>query len=419
MEAPAIPSGQAYVLRNATVARTLLAQPQRYPGDGETVLLDIAVERGRIARVAPADSSTEGAPVDLDAGMAWPCFTDIHTHLDKGHIWPRSPNPDGRHASARLAVAADRTAHWSADDVAARMRFGLRCAYAHGSRAVRTHIDSYGGQGEKSWPVLAAMRAEWEGRIALQGVSLIAVEAFRDEEAGARLADLVARFGGILGAATTTEPDLDLLLDRVFALAQARDLDLDFHVDETNDPQSRSLAHIARAAIKRRFAARIVVGHCCSLALQPAEEADRTMDLVAAAGIAVVSLPMCNLYLMDRGADRTPRWRGVTLLHELAARGKRQLPRPDLCLWRPRSGRGLHPGGADRPSRPSGRRVAASGHGDAGCGYGNRRPHCGRRAGRSRAVPGAQLQRAAEPQPARPDSVARRQADRLRAARLP
>jgi cytosine deaminase len=312
MAAPAIPSGPAYVLRNATVARTLLAQPQRYPGDGETVLLDIAVERNRIARIAPAGSGEGGVSVDLavdlDGGMAWPCFTDIHTHLDKGHIWPRSPNPDGRHASARLAVAADRTAHWSPDDVAARMRFGLRCAYAHGSRAVRTHIDSYGGQGEISWPVLAAMRAEWQGRIALQGVSLIAVEAFRDETTGARLADLVARFGGILGAATTTEPDLDMLLDRVFALAQARDLDLDFHVDETNDPQSRSLAHIARAAIKRRFAGRIVVGHCCSLALQPVEEADRTMELVAEAGIAVVSLPMCNLYLMDRSADRTPRW---------------------------------------------------------------------------------------------------------------
>jgi cytosine deaminase len=334
MAAPAIPSGPAYVLRNATVARTLLAQPQRYPGGSETVLLDIAVERGRIARIAPAGSE-HGAPidlaVDLDAGMAWPCFTDIHTHLDKGHIWPRSPNPDGRHASARLAVAADRTARWSPDDVAARMRFGLRCAFVHGSRAVRTHIDSYGGQGEKSWPVLAAMRAEWEGRIALQGVSLIAVEAFRDEEAGTRLANLVARFGGILGAATTTEPDLDILLDRVFGLAQARDLDLDFHVDETNDPQSRSLAHIARAAIRRRFAGRIVVGHCCSLALQPEEEADRTMDLVAEAGIAVVSLPMCNLYLMDRSADRTPRWRGVTLLHELAARGVSVMAASDNC----------------------------------------------------------------------------------------
>ena len=331
MAALIFPVEPAYVLRNATVARTLLAGPQSYPGDGETVWLDLAVEGGRIVRITPAGIGAEGPAVDLDGGLVWPCFTDIHTHLDKGHIWPRSPNPDGRHASARTAVAADRTAHWSAADVAARMRFALRCAYAHGTRAVRTHIDSFDGQGEISWPVLAAMRAEWEGRVALQAVSLIAIEAFRDEADGARLADLVAQYKGILGAATTTEPDLDVLLDRVFALAQARDLDLDFHVDETNNPQSRSLAHIAAVAIKRRFRGQVVVGHCCSLALQPAAEADRTMDFVAEAGLAVVSLPMCNLYLMDRASARTPRWRGVTLLHELAARGVRTMAASDNC----------------------------------------------------------------------------------------
>jgi cytosine/creatinine deaminase len=327
----AFPAEPAYVLRNVTVARTLLAQPQTYPGNGDTVRLDLTVDRGRIARITPAGAGEGGPSVDLDGGMVWPCFTDIHTHLDKGHIWPRSPNPDGHHTSARAAVAADRTAHWSAADVAARMRFALRCAYAHGTRAVRTHIDSYGGQAEISWSVLAAMRAEWQGRIALQGVSLIGIEAFRDEAGGARLADLVARHGGILGAAMTTEPGLDTLLDRVFALAQARQLELDFHVDETNDPQSRSLAHIAAVAIRRRFGGRVVVGHCCSLALQPAVEADGTMDLVAEAGLAVVSLPMCNLYLMDRAAGRTPRWRGVTLLHELAARGVRTMAASDNC----------------------------------------------------------------------------------------
>jgi cytosine deaminase len=331
MTALTFPAEPAYVLRNATVARTLLAQPQSYPGEGETVRLDLAVERGRIVRITPAGNGEGGPPVDLDGGMVWPCFTDIHTHLDKGHIWPRSSNPDGRHMSARSAVAADRTAHWSAADVAARMCFGLRCAYAHGTRAVRTHIDSYGGQAEISWPVLAAMRAEWDGRVALQGVSLIGIEAFRDEAAGARLADLVARHGGILGAAMTTGPDLDILLDRVFGHAQARDLDLDFHVDETNDPQSRSLAHIAAVSIQRRYRGHVVVGHCCSLALQPAVEADRTMDLVAEAGLAVVSLPMCNLYLMDRAGGHTPRWRGVTLLHELAARGVRTMAASDNC----------------------------------------------------------------------------------------
>jgi cytosine deaminase len=45
------------------------------------------------------------------------------------------------------------------------------------------------------------------------------------------------------------------------------------------------------------------------------------LDLVARAGLHVVSLPMCNLYLQDRHAARTPRNRGITLVHEMAARG--------------------------------------------------------------------------------------------------
>ena len=47
----------------------------------------------------------------------------------------------------------------------------------------------------------------------------------------------------------------------------------------------------------------------------------RTIDKLVRAGIAVVSLPMCNLYLQERRAGVTPRFRGTTLLHELAAAG--------------------------------------------------------------------------------------------------
>ena len=58
-------------------------------------------------------------------------------------------------------------------------------------------------------------------------------------------------------------------------------------------------------------------------AFPPDAEAEATMDRVAEADIAVVTLPMCNLHLQDRDAGATPRWRGVTLVHELAARGVR------------------------------------------------------------------------------------------------
>jgi cytosine deaminase len=35
----------------------------------------------------------------------------------------------------------------------------------------------------------------------------------------------------------------------------------------------------------------------------------------------VIVLPMCNMYLQGRAAGRTPRWRGITLVHEFHAAG--------------------------------------------------------------------------------------------------
>ena len=126
----------------------------------------------------------------------------------------------------------------------------------------------------------------------------------------------------MLGTVTYMVPDLDELLDRMFAHAIELGLDLDFHADETDDIAAISLKKIAEAALRHKFEGKILVGHCCSLARQPDADVLDTLDKVARAGLAVVSLPMCNLYLQDRRHDgTTPRWRGVTLLHEMKARG--------------------------------------------------------------------------------------------------
>lgn len=292
------------------------------PSEDGLVRCDLRIEGERIAALAPVGTASldSAAVTDLDGGQVWPCPVDIHTHLDKGHIWPRRENPDGTFPGALEATGADREAHWTAEDVAARMEFSLECAFAHGTRAIRTHLDSIGKQTAISWPVFAEARARWASRIDLQAVSLFPIDMAADEEA-VTIADTVAVHGGVLGAVTYGVPGLEDLLDRVFALAEDRGLDLDFHVDETGDPGARSLAVIAEAALRRRFKGRILAGHCCSLAVQAEDEAAVTLDRVAEAGMAVVTLPMCNLYLQDRVPGRTPRWRGVTLLHEMKARG--------------------------------------------------------------------------------------------------
>jgi cytosine deaminase len=296
------------------------ALPER--ADDGLVLLDLALDAGLIASATAHHAAAPAGPdrVDLAGRIVWPCPVDMHTHLDKGHIWPRSRNPDGRFVSALETVGRDREANWSAADVAARMEFSLRCAYAHGTRAVRTHLDSLPPQPAITWPVFAEARERWAGRIELQGVALAMAEHYGGR-AGDDLARLVADQGGVLGLVTEPSPDLDADLDRFLGLASDHGLDVDLHVDETLDPAADGLRHLAKAVLRNRFAGRAVAGHCCSLSVQATDDVRRTLDLVAEAGIAIVSLPMCNTYLQDREPGRTPRWRGVTLAHEIRQRG--------------------------------------------------------------------------------------------------
>ncbi len=317
----AVPDARRFILANATLPAALIDDAHA-PADADgLVAADIVIADGRIEHVGAAGSEEDFPGLDMKRGMVWPCFVDMHTHIDKGHIWPRKQNPDGTFAGALAAVQEDREANWSATDVARRMDFSLRAAYAYGTALLRTHIDSRPPQHSISWPVFAGMRERWAGRIELQGVSLFGIDEILNESFAGEIAATVKQHSGILGAATFMIPELDQALDRLFRLAADNSLALDLHVDEAEDPAVRSLRHVADAALRHRFKGRINVAHICSLALQPKAEQDETMARVREAGISVVSLPMCNMYLQDRHGARTPRWRGVTLVHELKALG--------------------------------------------------------------------------------------------------
>jgi len=309
-------------IANARVPLCLLEGEFADLGEG-LALVDIEVADGAIAAVTAVGTKSKPqdiALIDQDGGQVWPGLVNLHTHLDKGHIRPRAENPDGTFGAALEAARADRRARWSPEDVRARFEFGLRCALAHGTVAIRTHLDSLPPQERITWPLFCELRAAWAGRIDIQGVALVTPDEIR-APFGEALADLVAESGGILGCVTWMVPDLDAVLDRLFALAAEHGLDLDLHVDESLDPGARSLRRIAEAALRNRFEGKVLCGHCCSLSVQPPEEASATLELVREAGIAMVGLPMCNLYLQDRAPGRTPRRRGATLLHEIAARG--------------------------------------------------------------------------------------------------
>ncbi|MGO4831772.1 amidohydrolase family protein, partial [Rhizobiaceae sp. 2RAB30] len=283
-----LPASGAYRLTRARVHASLVSEMRADADPDGFVLAVVSVADDKITGIVPAERSVP-EPGDLDLGgrIVLPAFVDCHTHLDKGHIWARTPNPDGSFPGALSAVGADRAAHWSADDVARRMDFSLRCAYAHGTKAIRTHLDSSPPQDAISWPVFETMRERWKGRIELQASCLFGIDALRDEAWFKSMVKRVADAGGVLGAVTYMVPDLNELLDRMFRAAIEHGLDLDFHADETDDVSAVSLRKIAEAALWSGYEGKVLVGHCCSLARQPDSEVADTLAKVAKAGLSV------------------------------------------------------------------------------------------------------------------------------------
>ncbi|NEQ53474.1 MAG: cytosine deaminase [Leptolyngbya sp. SIO3F4] len=304
-------------LLNDNIALKPISALREFPHQEELVAVDIEIKEGTISNIlASSTTDFDNKPtVNLEQGLIWPCFVDMHTHLDKGHIWPRCPNPDGTFMGALETVRNDHN-NWHSDELYHRMEFGLKCSYAHGTQAIRTHLDSFGALGKTNFQVFNELRHQWKDRLTLQAVCLVSLDYFLTPEAEP-LAQLVAEFDGVLGGVACMNEHLVPQLDKIFTLAKRYDLDLDFHTDESLNPDDITLRYVAEAALRHGFQGSITCGHCCSLSVQSPEVVEETLQAVQAANIGIVSLPMCNLYLQDRQAAYTPRYRGVTLLHEI------------------------------------------------------------------------------------------------------
>jgi cytosine deaminase len=319
-----LPKVPSYRLARARVPLSLLSTPVAgIPSDDEgCALVDIAIDGGKIASIT---ASAEESGVDLAGRVVLPALIEPHAHLDKGQVFPRA-KPDGSLYGGHSGTMADR-ARWTKRDIALRMEFGIRAAYAHGVSAIRTHIDSVVfDEAERGFEVLSEMRAKWRDRVFLQGVAITPMDSYLGL-LGEKLADLAARHNGVLGGVTdawdvgTAHARLDAALDAMFALASERGLDVDLHVDQTDNLEAFTIPSIARAKLRAKFDGVVNCDHCVNLSLQPDEVIESTLRLARDAGLAFTSMPTPMMYLLDRRPGRTPKWRGVTAAKEIIAAG--------------------------------------------------------------------------------------------------
>ena len=291
---------------------------------------DVTVGGNRIVAVRDSSAPSAGPPsertTDLGGVLVFPGLLEVHTHLDKCHTWDRAPGVHSDFWESVAILEAD-SVNWTEEDVYRRADFALRTAWAHGTVALRSHLNTNARVGAGAHAAVERLRAEWHGRIQLQTVSLFSFGEFFGGDAG-RIVELSARHRATaLGGFPQPGPDLPRQLDRVMAAARELGIGLDFHVDESGLIQAECLRATAEAVLRNQFPHPVACGHNCSLSVQDPGRAHDTLALVKAAGIAIISLPLTNLHLQGRarqpappglafGAPRTPQWRGLTLLHE-------------------------------------------------------------------------------------------------------
>jgi cytosine deaminase len=250
-----------------------------------------------------------------------PAPAEPHDHLDKALTADRVPNPDGDLMGAIRAWLAYRPT-LAVDDIAARAERAVRMLVANGVTAIRTHVDVGVDIGVRGIEALIRARRAVGDLADVQIVALVTTPTTGPAGAGNRAAlrDALDAGADVVGGCPHLEPDPMPAIEQFFDVAAATERPVDLHTDETLDRRVLHLADLADFVIKTGFPHGVTASHCVSLGMQPLAVQREVAQRVAAAGIAVVTLPQTNLYLQGRDVPTaTPR--GLTALRPLLDAG--------------------------------------------------------------------------------------------------
>jgi cytosine deaminase len=319
------------------------------------LLRDVRLADGRVADLRLADGhisdlSPAGRPARPDDAMlrevpaagllALPAFVDIHAHLDKAFTRDDLPDHDGT-LMAAIRAMGERKKGFTPEDVAERARRLILSGVAEGVTHVRTHVDVDSVAGLRG---LEGVRSAAEACRDVCQVSIVAFPqlGIRSDPRALDLMRAAVEVGaGVVGGMPHWEANREDQLAHVaalFDLAERHDLDVDMHVDESDDASVRTLEMVAEATISRSWQGRVTAGHVCSLAAADDDYASRVIARCAEAGLTIVSNPATNLVIQGR-SDKGLVRRGLTRIGEFRTAGV------NVCLGQDNVCDGFYPFG--------------------------------------------------------------------------
>ena len=290
---------------------------------GHQGMVDIVIEKDRIARVEAKVAGKGGREIDAAGSLVLPGLFNLHLHADKcllGEIM--RPNLSGTLPEA-IEITNDFKRKYDPAEVAERASRAIEVGVKNGTTFFRLFAD-VGTIGRlRAARGLLLAREKFGGYCDIQVVAFPQEGIVRDPGAAELLDEAMKEGCDIVGGLPWyeyTDAEAREHIDICFDIAKRYDRDIHMLVDDTDDENSRSLEYLALKTMRENFHGRVAASHCGAMAAYNDVYAAKIVDLVATAGVTISVNAHINLVCSAR-LDREPRRRGIARVKELLIRG--------------------------------------------------------------------------------------------------
>jgi cytosine deaminase len=283
--------------------------------------VDLAIRGGILSEIGQGIPGAGSRVIEAGGMLASPLFIDPHHHLDCAFLC-EPPNLSGTLEEA-IQINAHVKMSRPDEQVYQNACSALSMAVQNGTGWIRSHTDIDSVSKLKLlYPILKA-RQEFRSLVEVQIVAFPQLGLIADPQSVQLMHQAMQEGADVVGGmphAEVTSADSARHIEMLFQLAEEFNADIDMHVDETDDPDSRTLEQLADATIHHGYQGRVSAGHCCALSAYPDGYAAQVIEKVAMARINIITNPLVNLYLQGR-QDQQPVRRGITRVKQLLEAG--------------------------------------------------------------------------------------------------